>query len=233
MWDLIHDRTPHARRPAVRPVHDQAADAVLPVLARGAALRPDGVPRVGASSSASCGAARRRSSRTRSAEMRDHATLVQYAVIFDRIFRFAITGTPRAQLRRARRPAAVRVAAPARRAALDRHPARHRLGRRARMSSSRSATRSTSSTGARSTGRRSRTGSPPTSCVRRHAHAEPGVELGARAAGRGARRRRRRATPTRCWTTSSRCRCSTRRSSKKMAARHRVDGRHHGERRDA
>ncbi len=38
---------PHARRPAVRPVHDQAADAVLPVLARGAALRPDRVPRVG------------------------------------------------------------------------------------------------------------------------------------------------------------------------------------------
>ena len=37
---------PHARRPAVRPVHDQAADAVLPLLARGAALRPDRVPRV-------------------------------------------------------------------------------------------------------------------------------------------------------------------------------------------
>ena len=38
----------HARRPAVRPVHDQAADAVLPVLARGAAVRPHRVPRGGA-----------------------------------------------------------------------------------------------------------------------------------------------------------------------------------------
>ena len=35
---------PHARRPAVRPVHDQAAHAVLPLPARGAALRSDGVP---------------------------------------------------------------------------------------------------------------------------------------------------------------------------------------------
>jgi hypothetical protein len=63
-------------------------------------------------------------------EMLDHAQLVQYAVIFDRIFRFAITGT-RAQLRRTRRPAAVRLAAPARRAALDRHRTGVRLGRRA------------------------------------------------------------------------------------------------------
>ena len=37
---------PHARRPAVRSVHDQAADAVLPLLAGGAAVRPHGVPRV-------------------------------------------------------------------------------------------------------------------------------------------------------------------------------------------
>ncbi len=46
--DVGHDPRPiaHARRPAVRPVHDQAAHAVLPVLARGTALRPDGVPRV-------------------------------------------------------------------------------------------------------------------------------------------------------------------------------------------
>ena len=34
----------HARRPAVRPVHDQAADAVLPVLAGGTALRPHRLP---------------------------------------------------------------------------------------------------------------------------------------------------------------------------------------------
>ena len=50
-------------------------------------------------------------------QLLEHAKLVQYAVIFDRIFRFAITGLARAQLRRARRPAAVRVAAPAARAA--------------------------------------------------------------------------------------------------------------------
>ena len=36
---------PHARRPAVRPVHDQAAHALLPVRPRGAALRPHRVPR--------------------------------------------------------------------------------------------------------------------------------------------------------------------------------------------
>ena len=35
---------PHARRPAVRPVHDQAAHALLPLLTRGAAVRPDRVP---------------------------------------------------------------------------------------------------------------------------------------------------------------------------------------------
>ena len=39
---------------------------------------------------------------------------------------------PGAQLRRTRRPAAVRLAAPARRAALDGHPAHHRLGERSR-----------------------------------------------------------------------------------------------------
>ena len=35
---------PHPRRPAVRPVHDQAADAVLDVRAGGAALRPHRLP---------------------------------------------------------------------------------------------------------------------------------------------------------------------------------------------
>ena len=77
-------------------------------------------------------------------------------------------GLAGAQLRRARRPAAVRVAAPARSPALDRHLARVRLGRRARPPWSRSAMRSTSCTGARSTGPRSRTGSPrTTSCAAR------------------------------------------------------------------
>ena len=76
---------PHARRPAVRPVHDQAAHAVLPLLARGAALRPDRVPRGRASWS--------RARRHRCDVTREHAQLVQYAILFDRIFRFAITGT--------------------------------------------------------------------------------------------------------------------------------------------
>ncbi len=49
-------------------------------------------------------------------EIRDHAKLVQYAVIFDRIFRFAITGS---RVRNYR-------------AALDRHTADDRLGRRPR-----------------------------------------------------------------------------------------------------
>ncbi len=35
---------PHARRPALRPLHDQAAHALLPLLPRGAALRPHRVP---------------------------------------------------------------------------------------------------------------------------------------------------------------------------------------------
>ena len=66
------------------------------------------------------------------AQTLEHAALVQYAVIFDRIFRFAITGLAGAQLRRRRRPAALRVAAPARRAALDRHGADVRLARGSR-----------------------------------------------------------------------------------------------------
>ena len=43
---------PHARRPALRPVHDPPAQPVLDVLAGGAALRPDRVRRGGRSSSA-------------------------------------------------------------------------------------------------------------------------------------------------------------------------------------
>ena len=86
---------PHARRPAVRPVHDQAADAVLPLLARGAALRPDRVPRVRRDPEAAARASGRRrgADRRRGARCSSTRVLVQYAVIFDRIFRFAITGT--------------------------------------------------------------------------------------------------------------------------------------------
>ena len=56
---------------------------------------------------------------------------------------------PGAQLRRPRRAAAVRLAAPAPRAALDRQPADHRLGRRARRRARPAGRRSRSCTGAR------------------------------------------------------------------------------------
>ena len=71
------------------------------------------------------------------------ARYVQYAILFDRILRFPITGRPRAQLRRPRRSAAVRLPAPARRAALDGQPAHHRLGaaRRRRWRTLRGASR--------------------------------------------------------------------------------------------
>ena len=51
----------------------------------------------------------------------------------------------------------------------------------------------------------------------RDAHAAPGVGLGARAAPTRSSPGRRRATPTPCSTTSSRCRCSTRRSTRRWA----------------
>ena len=112
---------PQPRRPAVRPVHDPPADAVLDVLAGGAALRPDRVRR----------------GRGLEAEGFAFARHVQYAILFDRLFRFPVTGTPRAQLRRPRRAAAVRLPAPPRLRALDRQPAARssgsgRRGRRAR-----------------------------------------------------------------------------------------------------
>ena len=66
------------RRPAVRPVHDQAADAVLAVRAGGAALRPHRLPG-------------RRRPRARRACAR--ARLVQYAVVFDRLLRFPLPAT--------------------------------------------------------------------------------------------------------------------------------------------
>ena len=107
---------PHARRPAVRPVHDQAADAVLPLLAGGAALRPDGVPRGRAARG------RRRAARPVRAvrdPVRPHVP-----VPGDR--------HAGAQLRRPRRAAAVRLAAPAPRPALDGLPADDRLAAGAR-----------------------------------------------------------------------------------------------------
>ena len=104
---------PQPRRPAVRPVHDPPAGAVLDVLARGAALRPDRVRRGG-----------RARARGRSRSPATSST----RSCFDRLLRFPITGAARPQLRRARRPAAVRLPAPRRLPALDRQPADDRLG---------------------------------------------------------------------------------------------------------
>ena len=188
----------HARRPAVRPVHDQAADAVLPVLARGAALRPDRVPRVGA-------ARTRRERRPGGAQARQTG-----AVRRDLRPDLPVRDhrQPGAQLRRPRRPAAVRVAAPAPRAALDRHPAHHRLGRgsrrrdRTRRPDRRAVLALDRPAEDRALARRLRAGLED-------ADPEPGLGLGPRARCRSTARRR--ASPTRCCTTSSRCRCSTRR----------------------
>ncbi len=74
-----HPRSrPQPRRPAVRPVHDPPADAVLDVLAGGAALRPHRV------------LARRSRSRREGFAFARH---VQTAILFDRLFRFPVTGT--------------------------------------------------------------------------------------------------------------------------------------------
>ena len=153
----------HARRPAVRPVHDQAADAVLPVLARGAALRPHGVPRVRRDRARLRARRRRRRARATSRpRCSSTRVLVQYAVIFDRIFRFAITGT------RVRNYDG--LGGQLLFAWLHQHGVLHWTDTslafdwdECRTPWSRSATRSTSCTGARSTARRPRTGSPPTS----------------------------------------------------------------------
>ena len=61
-------------------------------------------------------------------ETRARAEQVQHAIVFDRIFRFPLTGNRVRNYDGARRAAALRLVAPARSAALDRHPAHHRLG---------------------------------------------------------------------------------------------------------
>ncbi len=62
------------------------------------------------------------------AEGYSQARDVQFAVIFDRMFRFPVTGEPGPQLRRPRRAAALRVPAQARRRTLDGQHTAHRLG---------------------------------------------------------------------------------------------------------
>ena len=77
VWDLIHDRAHSHGDLPFDPFMIRQRSAVLDVLARGAALRPDRVRRGGRSSSATGFA---------------FARYVQYAILFDRLFRFPITG---------------------------------------------------------------------------------------------------------------------------------------------
>ncbi len=91
---------------------------------------------------------------------REHAKLVQYTVIFDRIFRFPITGS-RVRNYDGLGGQCCSRGCTSTTCALDRHPAHHRLGRGSGCGG-RAPTRSTTSIGAASTARRSPTGSPPT-----------------------------------------------------------------------
>ena len=107
LWDLDPRPHPQPRRPAVRPVHDPPAHAVLDVLAGGAALRSRRL---------------RGGGQARGRRGSPFARHVQYAILFDRLLPLSRHRDARAQLRRPRRPAAVRLPAPHRRGALDRQP---------------------------------------------------------------------------------------------------------------
>ena len=76
LWDLIHDRAHSHGDLPFDPFMIRQRDAVLDVLARGAALRPD---RVREAVDARGGG-------------HAFARYVQYAILFDRLFRFPITG---------------------------------------------------------------------------------------------------------------------------------------------
>ena len=196
-----HDPRPHPqpRRPAVRPVHDQAAHAVLDVRPGGAALRPHRLPRGRRPRGG------RRASRT--------PGYVQYAILFDRMFRFPITGervrnydglggqllfaylhqhdvlrwTDNSLTSTGAAPAVVKPAVRRDREAL---PRRHRPPE-------------------------ARTGSPPTSwspptSPRTRRRCGPRVRTPCPSTARPRRR------PTTCFRTSFRSACSTRRCAKKL-----------------
>ena len=138
------------------------------------------------------------------------ARYVQYAILLDRLLRFPITGDAGAQLRRARRAAAVRLPAPARLPALDRQPADDRVGPggRRRRGAARTRSRSCIATGSTapssSTGPRPTTWSPPASRRRPDRSGRRRRETSPTSRTRGR-------TSTWCATTSSRCRSSIRR----------------------
>ena len=159
---------PHARRPALRPVHDQAADAVLPVLAGGTALRPHRVPRV-----------RRASSATRTRTPRRAGTP-------------SWCSTPSSSTASSASPSPAAACATTTASAASccspgctsttcctgPTPSSPSTGTRCRTSWSRSARGSRTCTGARSTGPRPRTGSPPTSWSPAPLTPQPGLGLG-------------------------------------------------------
>ncbi len=146
---------------------------------------------------------------------------VQYAILFDRLLRFPITGTRVrnydglggqllfAYLHHGRLPA------------LDRQPPDVRVGPRRGRRDRRCATRSTRCTApgstapSCSTGRR-RTTSSPATCRR------PRARAGSRARVTSTRSRIRGLTATSCSRTSSRCRSSTRRCRARWRARDRA-----------
>ncbi len=103
---------PHARRPPIRPVHDPPAQPVLDVLAGGAALRPHRVRRRGR--------ARARGLRVRPPRPVRDPLRPPLPLPRDRL--------ARAQLRRPRRPAPVRLPAPRGLPALDRQPPHDGVG---------------------------------------------------------------------------------------------------------
>ena len=159
------------------------------------------------------------------AEMLEHAVLVQYAVIFDRIFRFAITGVAGAQLRRG--SAASCCSRGCTSAACCTGPTRRSRSTGTSVPAAVVALgdaidelywRSIDRPEGRALARRVRARA-------RHAHAATPPRPGRAACPTRSSPARRRATPTPCWTTSSRCRCSSRRS-RRRCARDRVDGGH-------
>ena len=189
----------HARRPALRPVHDPPAQPLLDVLARGASLRPDGVRRGGEA----------RARRLRLRPLRAVRDPLRPPVPLPR------HRQPGPQLRRPRRPAPVRL--PPRRGlpALDRQPPDDRLGagRRGRRRPARA--RPGPLPLRASTARSSGSGSPPTTWSPPTCR-PPTARAGRRSGATCPRSTSRRSSSTWSRTTSSRSASSTSQLKQKL-----------------
>ena len=202
LWDLIHDRAHMPRRPAVRPVHDPPADAVLDVLAGGAALRPDGVRRGrrarGARASPSRATCSTRSSSTACSASRSRAPACATTTAS------AASSCSPTCTRRGYR-------------ALDRQPAERSTG-----SASPTASRALRERGRGALPHRHRPlearplDAPPTTSSPRYVPPADGLAWAAGAPRPARGRRAEGAGSTRSRTTSSRSACSTRRSQQKL-----------------